>query len=245
VKAIILAAGKGSRIKAVSGDTPKSLLPLGDSTLIGSSLRSLWAEGIRDIVVVTGFKRDKVSQYVRENWSGNVEFVFNPHFDTTNVLYSFWLGMPYLGDTDFVFLHADTVFEQQVLHQLLQHQSDDPIAFAVDHHECEEEEMKVKIKDGKVVQVTKQMDAKTCDGEFLGLAVVRGAQETIRREAEILFEEEAFQSFFEMAVDRLISVGDLTVSYEDVSGMQWREVDFEEDYEAARAMAAALTASHE
>lgn len=235
MKALILAAGKGSRIQTETDGSPKSLLPLGDTTLLGQSLGHFAATGISDIVVVTGYKREKIIEFLETNWSGNVEVVYNPHYAVTNVLYSFWLALPYLQGGDFVFLHADTVFEKSVLDRLLAHDCAESFVFAVDDHDCEEEEMKVKINGGYISEVSKTMDAKTCDGEFLGIARIAANHiHSLRHHAERLFEEGEFQSFFEKAVQRMIDEENLKVSVTDVTGLKWREVDFPEDYSAAR-----------
>ena len=235
MKAVILAAGKGTRIHSLSGGEPKSMLPLGDTTLLGQSLRHFHNQGIRDLVIVTGYRREVITEYVRREWPGRVEFVFNPHYDSTNVLYSFWLALPYLGKEDFVFLHADTVFAPEVLTRVLSARAGADMVFAVDNHPCEEEEMKVQVQNDRIVLVTKQMPSDSADGEFLGLARIAGNQtENLRRNAESLFEEGVFNAFFEMAVQRMIDREGLVVEVADVSGLPWREVDFPEDYAAAR-----------
>jgi choline kinase len=234
--AVVLAAGKGSRIEDVTEGRPKSLLPLGDTTLLGQSLRHLWDQGVDDLVLVTGYQREAIIDYVRNEWPGTVEFVFNPHFESTNVLYSFWLALPYVNE-DFVFLHADTVFSAEVLSRVLAHRGSAEIVFAVDDHPCEEEEMKVQVADGLVTLVTKQMPSESANGEFLGLARVSGTQiASLRRHAEALFEAGTFNAFFELAVQRMIDDEQLAVEVADVTGLPWREVDFPEDYQAARGL---------
>lgn len=235
MKAAVLAAGKGTRIHDITGGSPKSLLPLGDKTLIGQSLRQFQQAGITELVVATGYRRDEIADYVRQEWDGPVEFVFNPHFDSTNVLYSFWLMMPYLAGSDFMFLHADTVFSDDVLNRVIAHPDGAPLVFAVDDHPCEEEEMKVQIADGHVTLVTKQMPSGDAAGEFLGLArISASALPGLRAHAERLFEEGTFNAFFELAVQRAIDEDGLKVEVADVTGLPWREVDFPEDYDAAR-----------
>ena len=236
MKGLILAAGKGSRIAAISEGTPKSMLPLGNTTLIGQSLSHFEDLGIQDLVMSVGYKRHVLQDHVKGLWPHKPEFVFNPHFDTTNVLYSFWLALPFIGDNDFVFLHADTVFSKEVLNRVAQHDCNADFVFAVDDHPCEEEEMKVLVKDGLVTHVNKQMQPDTCQGEFLGLARVSARMVPLLREVdEATFEDGGFQSFFEVAVQTLIDAGKAKVEICDVTGLPWREVDFPEDYEAARA----------
>lgn len=236
MKAVILAAGKGTRIHTITNGGPKSLLPIGKSTLLGQSLDTFRDQGVNEIVIVTGYRRHVIAEYVKRNWSGRYEIVFNPHYETTNVLYSFWLALPYLKE-DFVFLHADTVFEPEVLARLLAHNQKAEMVFAVDNHPCEEEEMKVQVSNGQVTLVTKEMPSDSANGEFLGLARVSAERiDGLRNHAESLFEEGVFNAFFELAVQRMIDEDGLKVEISDTSGLRWREVDFVEDYEAAREM---------
>ena len=84
-----------------------------------------------------------------------------------NVLGSFYMGMDMLDD-DFIYLHADTICEPQIFEKLIEMKSD--IVLPVDYKPCDDEAMKIKSKDGKIVQITKQMPAEQADGEFIGMA---------------------------------------------------------------------------
>lgn len=237
MKAVILAAGRGSRISAISGGLPKSLLPLGDTTLLGHSLRLMARSGISEAVVVTGYERRAVAEHARRNWPGTLRVVYNPHFASTNVLYSLWLALPCIGREDFLFLHGDTVFSAEVLTRTLRENPGAEMLLPVDRHPCGDEEMKVRIADGNVRLITKLMPPEEADGEFLGLARVSGSlTEKIREKAENIFEEGDFTAFFELALQRLIDEDSLRVPVCDVTGLAWREVDFPEDYAAARAL---------
>lgn len=235
MKGVILAAGKGTRINGLTNGSPKSLLPLRDTTLLGHSLCQLKNVGLDELIIVTGHRRQEIVDYVRDKWHGTMEVVFNPHFENTNVLYSLWLALPYLKGHNFLFLHADTVFSPEVLARLMAHPMQAEMVFAVDEHPCGDEEMKVRISDSKVVEVTKRMASDDADGEFLGFARVSGTQiPVLRRQAETLFEEGMFSAFFELAVQRMIDEDGLQVEVADMTGLQWCEVDFSEDYDVAR-----------
>ena len=69
MKAVILAAGKGSRISSISNNIPKSLLPFHGTTILGHSLNLLSKNNISEIIVVTGYKNLMIEQYVKDNWS--------------------------------------------------------------------------------------------------------------------------------------------------------------------------------
>ena len=117
MQAVILAAGKGNRIEEIADGRPKCLLPFMGTTLLGHSLDLFAKRGVEEIVVVVGYERRTVMDYVDGNWDGRVTYVFNPLYETTNVIFSFWLSMPYLRN-DVLYLHADTVFDDEKVIEL-------------------------------------------------------------------------------------------------------------------------------
>src|SRR5205085_9640933 len=64
MRAIILAAGRGSRLENVAGDVPKCLAPMGAATLLDRQIRSLKSAGVTDVVVVTGYRADMIHDLV-------------------------------------------------------------------------------------------------------------------------------------------------------------------------------------
>ena len=105
MKAIILAAGKGSRLEPVSGESVKCLVELGGMTLIGRQFSYLRACGITQIAVVVGFQAERI----RRICGPNVEYVENPIFAETNSLYSLWLARHLFGN-GFVVMNSRCIF---------------------------------------------------------------------------------------------------------------------------------------
>lgn len=68
--AVILAAGRGSRLGGLTEDRPKSLLSVGGRTLLAHSLAALAGNGIADVVVITGYLHDRIAQEVAANHAG-------------------------------------------------------------------------------------------------------------------------------------------------------------------------------
>ena len=59
MRAIILAAGMGTRLRPITLTTPKSLIEIGEETLIERQIRFLKEKGIDDVIVVTGYLAEK------------------------------------------------------------------------------------------------------------------------------------------------------------------------------------------
>jgi len=92
MKGVILAAGVSSRLRPLTDLVPKCLLELGGRSILGMTLANLVANGISDIVIVTGYREDQIRGFVRDTFPGlNVGFVRNDRFETTNNSYSLWL----------------------------------------------------------------------------------------------------------------------------------------------------------
>ena len=82
MKGVLLGAGRGSRLGRLTIDRPKCMVELAGQPLISWQVRSLRAAGIDDLAVVHGYKGDRIK-------CSNVEFIANPRWETTNMVYLF------------------------------------------------------------------------------------------------------------------------------------------------------------
>ncbi|QJB32217.1 NTP transferase domain-containing protein [Chitinophaga oryzae] len=96
MKAIILAAGKGTRLAPLTQHIPKPLVKVGASRIIERQIACLHECGIHEIYVVTGYMQEYF-EYLRDRF--HVTLVYNSAFDTCNNIYSMWLCRDYLEDT--------------------------------------------------------------------------------------------------------------------------------------------------
>ena len=67
MKAVILAAGKGSRLGSITENIPKCMLKLNDKhTLLSYNVSLISEMNINSIIIITGFKSDKIEKYIKE-----------------------------------------------------------------------------------------------------------------------------------------------------------------------------------
>ena len=64
MQAVILAGGEGSRMRPLTKNRPKAMIPVGGKPILGYVIESVVAAGIRDIVVVVGYKKEQVIRYL-------------------------------------------------------------------------------------------------------------------------------------------------------------------------------------
>jgi choline kinase len=226
MRAVILAAGRGGRLRAVLGDRPKCLARVGHSSLIERQIRSLRACGIDSIAVIVGHGADEVIQAC----GGQVEVVHNTRHASTNSLYSAWLARDLLAG-GFVVLNCDVLFHDQLLRDLLTARYEDALLMAAraDADVYTDEEMKIRMRAGRVVEIAKTIDPAEADGENVGIAKfgVRGAAVLIE-EIDALVAAGVTRDWLPRAFDAFARRRPLHVV--ETRGYPWIEIDVPEDY---------------
>ena len=111
MKAIILAAGRGSRLKPYTTTSPKCLTELGGMTLIERQLQTLRNGGIEDIIIITGFQSDQLKLHETRQ-------IHNSFWATTNMVESLFCAENEFGN-DLIVCYSDIVYEPSVLGALL------------------------------------------------------------------------------------------------------------------------------
>lgn len=104
MKAIILAAGRGSRMKSMTNDMPKCLVPLKNRPLLDWQISALRGAGIAEIAIVTGYRREMLAGY------GLVEF-HNPRWAETNMVSSLACAGEWLASGPVIVSYSDIFYE--------------------------------------------------------------------------------------------------------------------------------------
>lgn len=219
MKAIILAAGIGSRL---SRPFPKSLsvLPYGE-TILGRQIRLMRELGVKEIIVVVGFKMTLIMEQFPE-----VFYKYNPDYYITNTSKSLLKAVEDLDD-DIMWLNGDVVFEKPVMEKFLTEAKDES-RIAVDRKSCGEEEIKYVLNDkGYITEISKQVV--NAEGEAVGINLVKQKDLAAYKEALRRCED---QDYFEKGLEFIIEEG-ANLKPIDVSEHACVEVDFEEDWQFA------------
>jgi choline kinase len=124
VKALILAAGEGTRLRPHTADRPKCLVEIGGRSLLAHQIAALERVGVRDIHIVTGYCAEQIETF-------NYPTFHNPDFATTNMVASLMCAASLFdGRDDLIITYADIVYEPRVLDALCH--SAAPLATTVD-----------------------------------------------------------------------------------------------------------------
>ncbi len=223
--AIILAAGQGSRLRDRLG-RPKCLREVGGEPLVRHQLRALSGAGVSDVTVVVGYQHDQVRSAVGDD----VRYVMNRRYGETNSMYSYLLAASAIED-DVVVMNSDLFFHPGFVGRLL---DSGPDALLFDSASGEEDEqMKIRTDDGRLVHMSKTMSRQDVHGENVGMlhlsaATARAAAHAASR----IIDSGHLRAWLAEAINDVATRHPIRCV--DVAGSPWVEIDFPEDLAHAR-----------
>ena len=225
MKAIILAAGQGTRIRSVHGEHPKCLIEVDSTTILDHQLDALSIAGINDVTIVVGYEKQQIINHVMSrklNPMQRVNFIENPAFSITNNIYSLWLALEWLRGDSFIVLNADVIFDADILDIAVR--SEAPISMIVDPL-WREETMKVMIHGDRVIQMSKKISRELFSGTYIGITIFSKAiQARFFDKMNAMISAGRVNDFFNIAVQELVDEG-VHVGYTSTDGLAWAEID--------------------
>ena len=243
-KAIIIAAGLGSRLKGYTENLPKCMLKFGDKTLLERQIEAYRNCGINNISVIRGYKKEKINYE-------DLRYYENPDFENNNILNSLFYAEEELNGNVIV-AYSDILFEASVVRRLLESQADISIVVDIDwrgyydgrkEHPIEEAENVIFNANNEVLKIGKILTEKDdVHGEFIGMLkfTPRGAEifkKHFHRAKEIYWDKPYQRAaIFQKAyiTDIIQDMADLGVPVHCVIIERgWKEIDTVEDYQNA------------
>ena len=242
MKAIILAAGLGSRLRHLTLDRPKAMLEIDGRSLMDRQLDTFRSLGIDDITVVTGHRADRFEL-------DGVKTRHNDDYPNNNILLSLMYARDQLVD-DVIVSYSDIVYERSIVEALLEAVGDIVAVCDADwedsyvgrtEHPVEQAE-NVVIADGLVRRIGKHLAADEADGEFIGLLrLSRAGADALRDTFDDVAPGHAgrpFQSAQRFEISYLTDMlQELIDRGHDVRPLMihggWREIDTIEDFRNA------------
>jgi choline kinase len=233
LKAIILAAGSGKRLRPLTDSTPKALIEIGGRTLIEHSLANLGQCGVREAIIVIGHLGHVIRTRIGNSCLGlEICYVENPMFRESGSMYSLWLTRGQL-DSDVVFMDADILYNRKILEVLLESEWMDCLSVGKLSQDSGEE-VKVFVKDGLVRNIGKMAVSELeCMGEYIGIVKLsESGIDLLLKRAEQYFVAHDKNLEYEDCMQMLCDVHDL--HYEFFGDLSWTEIDVSADIERAK-----------
>jgi choline kinase len=243
MKAIILAAGMGTRLRPITMFVPKCLVPVNSKPILERQLDALLLTGIRDVVLVVGHMAQLLADKYGTSYAGmNIHYVENRLYDRTNNIYSLWLARQHLCD-QVLLLEGDLVFEPELLQRLTQ--TPEPNVAVVERFQPHMDgtviqtnsrwgnslwatRMVLKANQGNGFDYTSAL--KTVNIYKLSQEVL---QDQIVPELDSYIAQERSDQYYEAVFAELISRDAMRLAVLDAAPNRWAEVDTLEDLQAA------------
>ena len=238
IKAVILAAGVGSRIRPLTDNCPKSLLMINGKTILEMMISHIQKCGISEIVFVLGYLQDQIKDYVKTQFPDLVaHYITNKKYKETNTGYSLLLTKDLVQDSTFIKFDADVVFDIAILKNLINSEHDNCLCIDKNIH-LDAEEIKVIIREeNRVVKASRTVNPEDAIGESIGIEKISPeAAHALFSELEIMMKDEQHhQEYYEAAYERIIEK-DVPFHALDISGLKWTEIDTKEDFLTAESL---------
>lgn len=229
--AVLLSAGKGTRMYPLTANTPKCLIDIGKGkTILESQLDVLQECGITKVYIVAGYRIEQVQAKINGHNLNRmeIEVLHNPFFSTSNNIISLWLATLLIKEPC-ISINGDDIFKPNVINKLLQAEGD--IVMTIDRKsEYDSDDMMVITKEERVVAVSKDLDRDYANGESVGIIKysVLGLKILTDLLDVMLRDESNHQQFYLQSLQKIMDSG-VAVNYCEVDEDDWAEIDFHPD----------------
>lgn len=224
MKAVILAAGIGSRLRPLTDAKPKCLVKVCGKSLLDYQIDAYRRIGVTEVFVVVGYRGNLISDHVRHLKSPRVRIIENEDFESTNNMYSLHLLRDQLAGEPFFLNNADVAVSPEIISALAAHPS--PDAIAVDVGAWNDESMKVTRLAGVLTDISKQIPQAAALGcsidwyKFSG----PGSRALFDRIDDFMARGNR-NAWTEVAIQELMAEGAVEFQACPTDGQPWVEVD--------------------
>ena len=229
MKALILAAGYGSRLAPLTDTLPKSLVPVNGKPILFKQLEDLYENGVTDITVISGYRANMLEAAVHDRFR-DVSIIESVDYRETNNMYSAYLAREAMAGDEFLMMNADVFMDGTVIQSLLAFSA--PNAIVTDIGFYLDESMKVVEEDGRLVRISKQIPREEALGASID--VYRFSPEAgeafFRKCAEYIEEKGERKLWSEVALNDILTEVEFKAC--PLNG-RWFEIDNLDDLAAA------------
>lgn len=160
MKAVIIAAGLGSRLWNISNQIPKTLLPFGKGTILSAIINNMELSGITELAIVLGFNQQYIRDYLAsQNFGIPITIIENLEWERGNAI-SVYKAREFTREQDFILSMSDHLVKPEALQKIIRSQENcnlllvDP--FIEDNFDLDDA-TKVQVSEGYIVSIGKEL----------------------------------------------------------------------------------------
>jgi len=158
VKAVILAAGEGTRLRPFTMSRPKGMIPVGNRPILEYVVEALVKNGIKDIIMVVGYRKDTIMLHFQDGkrFGASIEYVVQEK--PLGTAHALALAADRLGDDDFLTVAGDNLINARLVTDLLERH--DGMSITVTESENPSKYGVVKVEGDRIVEMVEKPDWK-------------------------------------------------------------------------------------
>jgi len=240
VRAIILSAGKSSRLKELTKNLPKACLSINEKdSILSRMLKILDRKGFDEALIVVGYAAEAVKEFAlnisKDLKDLKISFIDNDDFENKDNIYSVHLISSLLDNQTLVF-NSDIVFDERILDIAVKRLKNAKSFLMIDDSKSlVDEDMKVIVKNKRIEQISKGLDNASSQGEYIGIMHINESDRAIYANMlKELIEAADLKRHYEYALNKVLDKIDLVA--ESTQAYEWTEIDTLEDLEKARGL---------
>lgn len=236
--AVILAAGRGTRLRPLTEHFPKCLIPVNRQSILSRALAEL-RRYLQDVCVVGGSLADQIEIFLASGPNRSTHLCRNDDFAKTNNAYSLWRALQRHRGRSLLLLDGDLVFHPDLLGRLMKDPRENLLLIEEQRQKLTEEAMKVRLKvqTQRVVALGKEIPLREADGESIGIMRFSSIwSEALLGKLNLLMREERYHQLYYEDVIRELLPACPPVEILPVQGLPWVEIDTLEDLQEAHSL---------
>jgi len=206
MKALILAAGLGSRLQHKTKNIPKAMVEVNGLPIITHQLLALKENDIIDVGIVLGYKGGLLKQYLLDSHPDiHFSFFINNDYSHSNSAYSFYIASEYIKNEHYIHLNCDIIFSDHLLRKIIESRYENVIAIRTDI-ELDGRMEYVSLSDNRICQMSiNKFD--NAEGKAFGLAKLgkESINKLIERLSKYINDGDRNQNFYGMIREEVAS----------------------------------------
>jgi len=196
VKAMVLAAGEGVRMRPLTLTRSKHMLPIGSEPIIVHVLNSLRECGIRDVLLVVGYKQELIRNYLGDGTKFGINLDYVVQEKVLGTAHAIGLAREYVGKEDFLAIYGDLLVGPEAVRSVLQvHNRGGVATMAVVPVDKPEQYGIVKLDENRVVDIMEKPKLEEASSNLANAGIyifseeifngIKRTQVSSRRELEV------------------------------------------------------------
>lgn len=240
MKAIILAAGEGTRLRPFTEDRPKCMVQFQGKPIIDSILETMILLRFKNIILITGYQNEVLQEHITKQYTDiPIKFYHNPKYNQTNMVSTLFCTEKELDD-DIIISYSDIIYKKEILKNLMKSQDDVTVVIDKEWRKLWELRMDDPLEDaetlkldseGNILEIGKKPRSyKDIEGQYIGL--IKISRNKIREiiafynglNKEEVYDGKDFQNMYMTTFIQLLIDNDFKISTLPING-GWVEID--------------------